>query len=75
MFRVTLFWERSILIIKEARAKRINLIEEVAARGREAGGAARAGVREQAGGLRTGTALRDDPGADANACAANGERV
>ena len=33
MFRFTLFWERSILIIKEARARRIKIIEEVEARG------------------------------------------
>jgi hypothetical protein len=40
VFRFTLFWERSILIIKEARARRIKIVEEVEARGRQAGGAA-----------------------------------
>jgi hypothetical protein len=38
LFRFTLFWERSILIIKEARARRIKIIEEV-----EAGGVVRTG--------------------------------
>src|ERR1039457_6196045 len=33
MFRFTLFWERSILIIKEARARRIEIIEDDEARG------------------------------------------
>ena len=31
MFRFTLFWERSIVIIKEAGARRIKVIEEVEA--------------------------------------------
>jgi hypothetical protein len=34
VFRFTLFWERSILIIKEARARRIKIIQEVEAMGR-----------------------------------------
>ena len=33
LFRFTLFWERSILIIKEASARRIKVIEELEARG------------------------------------------
>jgi len=33
VFRFTLFWERSILIIKEARARRIKIIEDDEARG------------------------------------------
>jgi len=32
VFRFMLFWERSILIIKETRARRIKIIEEVGAR-------------------------------------------
>ena len=82
VFRFTLFWERSILINKEARARRIKIMEEVEARGGEAGAASppEAARREPVfasamWGLRTGTALRDDPGAGADACAANGERV
>jgi hypothetical protein len=38
MFRCTLFWERSILIIEKVRARRIKIIEEV-----EAGGVVRTG--------------------------------
>ena len=32
LFRCTLFWERSILIIEKVRARRIKIIEEVEAR-------------------------------------------
>ena len=32
MFQLTLFWERSILIIEKARARRIKIIEEIEAR-------------------------------------------
>jgi len=32
VFRCTLFWERSILIIEKVRARRIKIIEEVEAR-------------------------------------------
>lgn len=81
MFRFTLFRERSILIIKEAGARRIEIIEEVAARGGQAGaasGPARRGKSlcwRKRWGLRTGTALRDHLGADASACAANAGHV
>jgi hypothetical protein len=32
LFQLTLFWERSILIIKKARTRRIKIIEEIEAR-------------------------------------------
>ena len=71
------------MIIQEGRARCIKIIEEVEARGRQAGGAAsgaEAARREPVFAramweLRTGTARRDGPGADADACAVNGERV
>jgi hypothetical protein len=39
LFRFRLFWESRILIIKEARARRIKIIEEVEVRGGQAGAA------------------------------------
>jgi hypothetical protein len=83
LFRFTLFWERTILIIKEVRERRIKLIKEVD--GWIGGGEAtaawistrrrREGKFPRRSRLRTGRPLRDDRVGGADAFGVNAGHV